>query len=156
MISVAISFATAQETGPAQAETQPAATQPATAQPTTAPQATTEPASTQPAATQPATTQPTAALPNAVCPVSGDPALAAFSVEYQGKNVYFCCAACPTIFLANPERYLAKLPQFGGAESEPVGTSHEHEEEHEDDDGHDEEPAESPGQSSHSHGDHTH
>lgn len=33
-------------------------------------------------------------------------------VEYKGKKVYFCCAACKDKFLAEPEKYLAKLPQF--------------------------------------------
>lgn len=33
-------------------------------------------------------------------------------VEYQGKKVYFCCADCKAKFLAEPEKYLAKLPQF--------------------------------------------
>jgi len=33
-------------------------------------------------------------------------------VEYQGKKVYFCCAGCKDKFKAEPEKYLAKLPQF--------------------------------------------
>src|SRR4030042_3401508 len=33
-------------------------------------------------------------------------------VEYQGKKVYFCCSGCKAKFLAEPEKYLAKLPQF--------------------------------------------
>jgi YHS domain-containing protein len=33
-------------------------------------------------------------------------------VEYKGKKVYFCCADCKAKFLAEPEKYLAKLPQF--------------------------------------------
>jgi len=46
------------------------------------------------------------------CPVMGNPIDKSISVEYQGKKVYFCCKACPEKFLANPEKYLAKLPQF--------------------------------------------
>jgi YHS domain-containing protein len=33
-------------------------------------------------------------------------------VEYKGKKAYFCCADCKAKFLANPEQYLSKLPQF--------------------------------------------
>ena len=33
-------------------------------------------------------------------------------VEYKGKKVYFCCADCKAKFLAEPEKYVAKLPQF--------------------------------------------
>ena len=33
-------------------------------------------------------------------------------VEYKGKKVYFCCAACKGEFEAEPEKYLSKLPQF--------------------------------------------
>jgi YHS domain-containing protein len=33
-------------------------------------------------------------------------------VEYKGKKVYFCCADCKGKFLAEPEKYLSKLPQF--------------------------------------------
>jgi len=33
-------------------------------------------------------------------------------VEYKGKKVYFCCPGCKEKFEANPEDYIAKLPQF--------------------------------------------
>ena len=33
-------------------------------------------------------------------------------VEYKGKKVYFCCEDCKAKFLAEPEKYVAKLPQF--------------------------------------------
>jgi len=33
-------------------------------------------------------------------------------VEYKGKKVYFCCADCKGKFEADPEKYIAKLPQF--------------------------------------------
>jgi len=33
-------------------------------------------------------------------------------VEYEGKKVYFCCPACKATFEADPEKYIAKLPQF--------------------------------------------
>jgi YHS domain-containing protein len=32
--------------------------------------------------------------------------------EYKGKKVYFCCADCKAKFEANPEKYIANLPQF--------------------------------------------
>jgi YHS domain-containing protein len=47
-----------------------------------------------------------------ICPVMGNPIDKNIFVEYQGKKVYFCCKGCPDIFKANPEKYLAKLPQF--------------------------------------------
>ncbi|NLZ04651.1 MAG: YHS domain-containing protein [Phycisphaerae bacterium] len=47
------------------------------------------------------------------CPVmEGNPINKAVFVEYKGKKVYFCCKACPEEFLADPEKYIAKLPQF--------------------------------------------
>jgi YHS domain-containing protein len=33
-------------------------------------------------------------------------------VEYKGKKVYFCCPECKAKFNADPEKYVAKLPQF--------------------------------------------
>ena len=33
-------------------------------------------------------------------------------VEYKGKKVYFCCPGCEDKFKAEPEKFLAKLPQF--------------------------------------------
>jgi len=33
-------------------------------------------------------------------------------VEYKGKKVYFCCADCKAKFEADPEKYVANLPQF--------------------------------------------
>jgi YHS domain-containing protein len=33
-------------------------------------------------------------------------------VEYKGKKVYFCCNDCKGKFEANPEKYVANLPQF--------------------------------------------
>jgi YHS domain-containing protein len=46
------------------------------------------------------------------CPVMGGAIDKTLFVEYKGKKVYFCCKGCPETFLANPEKYLAKLPQF--------------------------------------------
>ena len=47
-----------------------------------------------------------------VCPVMGGAINKNISTEYKGKKVYFCCAPCADKFKANPEKYLAKLPQF--------------------------------------------
>jgi YHS domain-containing protein len=46
------------------------------------------------------------------CPVSGKPINPEATVEYEGKKVYFCCPGCPPAFEANPDKFLAKLPQF--------------------------------------------
>jgi len=46
------------------------------------------------------------------CPVSGDKIDPTVFVEYKGKKVYFCCASCKSIFDKDPEKYIAKLPQF--------------------------------------------
>lgn len=46
------------------------------------------------------------------CPVSGKPINPKASVEHDGKQVYFCCEGCPKAFTENPEKYVAKLPQF--------------------------------------------
>lgn len=60
----------------------------------------------QPQATVVATEQKT-------CPImEGNPIDKNVFVEYKGKKVYFCCKACPAKFLADPEKYISKLPQF--------------------------------------------
>lgn len=46
------------------------------------------------------------------CPVSGKPINPEAFVEYKGEKVYFCCPGCPKAFEENPEKYVAKLPQF--------------------------------------------
>jgi YHS domain-containing protein len=46
------------------------------------------------------------------CPVMGGAINKDIFVEYQGKKVYFCCKECLDVFKANPEKYIAKLPQF--------------------------------------------
>ena len=47
------------------------------------------------------------------CPVmEGNPINKAYFTEYKGKKVYFCCAGCDVKFKADPEKYIAKLPQF--------------------------------------------
>jgi len=46
------------------------------------------------------------------CPVMGGAIDKTIFVEYKGKKVYFCCKGCVDTFNANPEKYVAKLPQF--------------------------------------------
>jgi len=46
------------------------------------------------------------------CPIMGGPIDKTVFTEYRGKKVYFCCPDCKPKFEANPEQYIAKLPQF--------------------------------------------
>jgi len=54
----------------------------------------------------------TAAIEQTTCPVMGSAINKAIFVEYEGKKVYFCCPPCKDKFNAEPEKYIAKLPQF--------------------------------------------
>ena len=54
----------------------------------------------------------TVAAEQTTCPVLGGPIDKSIFTEYKGKKVYFCCADCKGKFEADPEKYLAKLPQF--------------------------------------------
>jgi YHS domain-containing protein len=54
----------------------------------------------------------TAAIEQKNCPVMGGAINKAQFVEYKGKKVYFCCPPCKDKFNAEPEKYIAKLPQF--------------------------------------------
>ena len=53
-----------------------------------------------------------AAIEQTKCPVMDSPINKALFVEYKGKKVYFCCPGCEDKFNAEPEKYVAKLPQF--------------------------------------------
>jgi YHS domain-containing protein len=54
-----------------------------------------------------------AAVEQTMCPVmDGNKINKNVFVEYKGKKVYFCCADCKAKFEADPEKYIAKLPQF--------------------------------------------
>lgn len=46
------------------------------------------------------------------CPVRGLAINKDIFTVYKGKKVYFCCPACKPEFEKNPQKYLAKLPQF--------------------------------------------
>lgn len=50
------------------------------------------------------------------CPVSGKPIDPEHFVDFKGKKVYFCCPNCPAAFKADPEKFMAKLPQFSKSE----------------------------------------
>ncbi|UCC98646.1 MAG: YHS domain-containing protein [Phycisphaerales bacterium] len=54
----------------------------------------------------------TAALEQTTCPVMGGAINKDIFIEYQGKKVYFCCPGCEDQFKEEPEKYIAKLPQF--------------------------------------------
>ena len=53
-----------------------------------------------------------AVVEQTTCPVMGGAIDKALFTEYQGKKVYFCCPGCKEKFEAEPEKYIAKLPQF--------------------------------------------
>lgn len=53
-----------------------------------------------------------AAIEQKTCPIMGGTIDKNIYTEYKGKRVYFCCAGCQEKFKANPEKYVAKLPQF--------------------------------------------
>ena len=53
-----------------------------------------------------------AAVEQTTCPIMGTAINKALFVEYKGKKVYFCCPGCEDKFNAEPEKYIAKLPQF--------------------------------------------
>ncbi|UCG49614.1 MAG: YHS domain-containing protein [Phycisphaerales bacterium] len=46
------------------------------------------------------------------CPVMEGPINKDIFVEHEGQKVYFCCEPCKEKFQADPEQYIAKLPQF--------------------------------------------
>ena len=60
-----------------------------------------------------AATQVASASEQTMCPImDGNKINKNVFVEYQGKKVYFCCPDCKEKFLAEPEKYIAELPQF--------------------------------------------
>lgn len=65
----------------------------------------------------PASETPAAIQP--LCPVMDTPIDPSIYVEYKGQRVYFCCPGCDRKFLADPERYVGKLPQFQQSHAEP-------------------------------------
>lgn len=53
-----------------------------------------------------------AAILQKTCPVMNLPIIKTMFTEYKDKKVYFCCAGCKPKFEKEPEKYIAKLPQF--------------------------------------------
>jgi len=53
-----------------------------------------------------------AEIEQTICPVMEGAIKKAIFTEYEGKKVYFCCAGCKEKFEEEPEKYIAKLPQF--------------------------------------------
>ena len=66
----------------------------------------------QPPVTKDVNKQAAAAGEQTICPVMAAPINKEIYVEYKGKKVYFCCAGCKEEFDKDPEKYIAKLPQF--------------------------------------------
>jgi xanthine dehydrogenase accessory factor len=90
---------------------------------TPAPEEVTEPAPVPEGATEPAPAPPVegaAAVGQTICPVGGDPIDETVFVMHEGQKVYFCCDLCKAPFEEEPEKYLSKLPQFGGQEKDPA------------------------------------
>ncbi len=53
-----------------------------------------------------------AEIEQTICPVMKGAIKKSVFTEYNGKKVYFCCAGCKEKFEKEPEKYIAKLPQF--------------------------------------------
>ncbi len=52
------------------------------------------------------------AVEQTTCPIMGTAINKALFTEHKGKKVYFCCPGCEDKFKEEPEKYIAKLPQF--------------------------------------------
>lgn len=59
-----------------------------------------------------AATQTVTTAEQTTCPVMGGAIDKNIFIEYKGKKVYFCCPGCEGQFKKEPEKYIAKLPQF--------------------------------------------
>ena len=53
-----------------------------------------------------------AEIEQTICPVMEGAINKNLFTEHKGKKVYFCCAGCKGKFEKEPEKYIAKLPQF--------------------------------------------
>lgn len=59
---------------------------------------------------------------NSICPVMADePVDPKVTLTFRGKTIAFCCERCRKKFKANPDRYLAALPEFTGATETTAG-----------------------------------
>jgi len=64
----------------------------------------------------------TAAVKDPVCGMMVDPASAAATAEYDGRQYFFCCTGCATKFRADPGKYLSAAPAAAPAEPILAGT----------------------------------
>ncbi len=65
-------------------------------------------------------------ITNTYCPVMPDMQTnPEIFTDHKGKRVYFCCNNCKAAFGREPEKYLDRLPQFGGTLTR-AGHDHEH------------------------------
>jgi len=55
----------------------------------------------------------TGGVPQTLCPVTGDRIDRSQYTDYQGKRVYFCCAACKKPFAENSEKYIREMESSG-------------------------------------------
>ena len=62
---------------------------------------------------------------NSTCPVMTDePVDPKITLKFRGKTIAFCCERCRKKFKANPDRYLAALPQLAdAAQAAPISES---------------------------------
>jgi len=65
-----------------------------------------------PPAAEPEEESAAVTIEQTICPVMAGAINKDIFTEYKGKKVYFCCAGCKEKFEKEPEKYLAKLPQF--------------------------------------------
>lgn len=58
-------------------------------------------------------------LANPMCPVMpAEEADDVFHLVYKGRDVHFCCSTCIQYFRKNPKKYLSRLKQFDGWQTE--------------------------------------
>lgn len=66
---------------------------------------------------------------NSTCPVMTDePVDPKITLAFRGKTIGFCCERCRKKFKADPDRYLAALPQLAGAAGNDAGAEGEEQE----------------------------
>ena len=58
-------------------------------------------------------TPTTATMVQTTCPIEGTKIDKSVYADYQGKRVYFCCAACKDKFNADPVKYVKQLEDKG-------------------------------------------
>ena len=67
---------------------------------------------------------------NKLCPISGEPVAGTSFATYNGKRYGLCCPGCEKEFLANPEKYLAKMNAQEGSHQEHQAKMNSQEESH--------------------------